>query len=609
MNSDSNNISQNIFEIPISKDSDNLFNSNMKEEDKKEKDELKNLRVETSLSLRKQKINEILLFKRKKQIIDKSNNKNSDDNEVFIDKKEMLNNTPKILLEEFDNYDEKLTLIHQFLNNDFTVLHEIPFNKEYLKQYVIFKLMELSFEDNSNIYESRFEKDLTIVFHDIIKMINECDDKKIIFGTTTCVVNLIYYSNILSQELKKINIWKRLGKISELKQANINDNIFAIMINVYANDLDVGKEFILSNYSRYIKQILINFFETFLKESNKDKIDLDLYIGGIVLITRLIRNENQIKKKNNEFDVVVKMKYTYEYATKMFVTASSWIINNVASPEHNLIFKLISKLMELFSEISTYVIEDNYQMQDFRGESFVSSFCSLVKYLISNKEKRIPIDHILNTLSDLYNFIGIFFSIGYEKTEIYIKNKFLVITEDFSQNINNMNKNLANKILFFISNFLDNDQRVKDIFEESNFLLIIKDYANKNIMDNKICFNIYCIIENGFFIGNNNCKEIIISNFSNFLIQRIKILSELIIKDQKENEKYLKYIIDKCNLILSSISFLRHNSNTNLELLKYLLDYIKISNIEPFLENIQNIAKKERDIEIIDSFLKEIKNK
>ena len=483
----------------------------------------------------------------------------------------------------------------------------MQFNELCLKEYIIYILIKLSYDENSIIYEKRFEKDLTIVFNDIIKMINEYDNKKFIFGATTILVNFFFHSNSLAEEFRRINIWKRLAKISELKNPDINDNILTIMLNLYVTDSNIGKEYILSNYSRYIKQIITNFFETFNNESIKENIELDLYSVGIILIKRLIKNENAIKNKNNDFEIVVKMKYTYEYLAKIFIIASSWIINNVKLPKHDSIFKLISYLMELFSEISTYVNEENYQMQDFRGESFVSSFCSLVKFLILNKEKGVPIEHVLNILSDLYNFIGIFFSIGYEKTEIFREHKILVITEEFINNINDMNKDLANKILFFLSNYSDNEQRAKDIFEESNLIIIIKDYVYKNIIDNKICFNVYCIIENGFKMGGNNCKELIISNFSNFLIQRIKILSEVIIKDKKVNEKYIEYLINKCNLLLLSITFLRHNSKNNLQLLQNLLEYIKISNIEPFLENIQNKIEDESYCDILDSFLKEIK--
>ena len=449
MNSKESDNSQNIFEMTNSKDSNVLVKSNNKEENKKETNEFINLRVETSLSLRKKKLNELLLEKRKKQIIDKSDINNNDDNDVYINIKKILNNIPKLFKKEFEIYDEKLSLIHQFLNNDFTALNGMKFNEFYLKEYIIYILIKLSYDENSIIYERRFEKELAIVFNDIIKMINEYNDKKLIFGTTTVLVNFIFHSNFLAQELEKINIWKRLAKISELKNADINDNILTIMLNLYVTDSNIGKEYILSNYSRYIKQIITNFFETFNNESIKENIELDLYSVGIILIKRLIKNENAIKNKNNDFEIVVKMKYTYEYLAKIFIIASSWIINNVKLPKHDSIFKLISYLMELFSEISTYVNEENYQMQDFRGESFVSSFCSLVKFLILNKEKGVPIEHVLNILSDLYNFIGIFFSIGYEKTEIFREHKILVITEEFINNINDMNKDLANKILFF----------------------------------------------------------------------------------------------------------------------------------------------------------------
>ena len=605
MNSNISNIFGNYFDTTKSNDSPNDINYNNKEEDHKEKNEFKNLRIEATLSLRKKKLNEILFLKRKKEITNNQNmNDYLDDLDVYADINKIENNVPKLLVEEFDIYDEKLSLIHQLLNNDFTILHGMQFDEKYLKQFVIYKLTKLSYEEDNNIYDKCFENELKLIFNDIIKIINESNEKKIIFGITTILINFIFSSEILAQEFKKVNIWKRLAEISELKIPDINDNLVTIMLNLYSNDPNVGKEYILSNYSRYVKQILINFFKTFINESSKENIELSLYFTGISLIKRLIKNEN---KNKTDLDIIVKMKYLYDYLTKVFVIAVSWILNNVKNPSHESIFKLILYLLELFALISTYLDEETYQMQEFRGESFSSSFCSLLKYLILNKEKNVPGEFILEILTELYNFIGIFFSIESDKTEIYSKNKIIIITEEFIQNINLMKKDLANKILFFLSNYADNEQRVKEIFEDSNILPIIKDYSFNNINDNKICYNIYCIVENGFKMGDNNCKELIIRNFSNFIIERIKIISELIIKNGENDLKHINFIIGKCNLLLYFILFLRNNSFTKLQLLKDLLDYVKISNVEQFIENIQIFIKNENEIQIIHSLLEQLK--
>ena len=67
----------------------------------------------------------------------------------------------------------------------------------------------------------------------------------------------------------------------------MNDNLAKIMINIYCNVPGVGKEYLLSNYSRYTKQILANCLKQFDNESKKNKINLELFESVITLIRRL----------------------------------------------------------------------------------------------------------------------------------------------------------------------------------------------------------------------------------------------------------------------------------------------------------------------------------
>ena len=605
MNSNIFNTSENSFVPNNSNSTSSIITYNYKEkDDENDKNELKNLRIENSLSLRKKKLNELILLKRKKEI----NVQNDDEYDIYVDYQKIINNIPKLIVEEFDMYEDKLSLIHQFLNKDFTLLHGMNFDEKDLRQFAIYKLTCLSFSENTIIYEEQFEKDLKIIFYDLIKLINESNDKKLIFGISTIIVNFVYSSGNLAQEFKKVNIWKRLAEITDLKIPDINDNIVTILSNYYSFDKKAGKEYILSNYSRYIKQILTNFFKTFIDESKKENIDLNLYLSGINLIAKLINNENSEVNKKNELDVVVKMKFIYDYISKAFSIASSWILNNVNLPKHEHIFRFISTLMKLLSMIATYIQEETYQMQEFRGEAFVSSFCSLIKFLITNKEKRVSFEYILSVLEDLYNFIGIFFSIKQENTDIYTINKIIIITEEFVKNINIMKESLVNKIIFFLSNYVDNENKSKEIFEESSIFLIIKDYIYSIIIDNRLCYNFYILIENGFKVGGNKSKLIIIENCSKFLIERIKLLYELIVSKGKEDKNKIKFLLEKCELLLYFVRFLRNSPENKLQLLKDLLDYIKISNLEEFVENIQTFVEIKEDQERIERIIKELKN-
>ena len=604
MNEDNNsNAFRKEFEMNKPNNFSNFINFDTKEKDE-ENNELKNLRIETSLSLRKKKLNEIILSKRKNYFNRKS--PEEDEYDIYIDIETVKKNIPSILEEEFDQYEEKLSLIHQILNNDFSPLKGMQFQEESVKIFMLNKLQDLTYSENTNIFEEKYEKDLKLIFYDIIKMLNEIQNKKLFYGLSAIIVNFLHSSAVLVEEFKNANIWKKLAEFSEFKIPELNDNIIIILVNYYSSKKSVGKEYILSNYSRYIKQIITNYFKTFIDESNKKNFDIKLYRMGVSLVKRLIKNENRKINKSNDFDVVVKMKFIYDYLTKLFLISSSMIINNSNSINHLSIFQFISSLLECLSAIATYADEETYQMQEFCGESFATSFCSLIKFLILNKEKGVPPNSILIVLTDLYNFLGLLFSFENGTTEIFTKNKIIVITEEFIKNINSMENDLAKKIIFFLSNYADNENRCKEIFEESSIPQIIKSFTFSNLYDNNICYNCFCLIENGFKMGGKNCKEIIIQNFTDFLIERIKLLFDLIsINEGESNNKYICHSLDKCELLYYFIIFIRDN-NTNLQLIKDFLDYLKKSNIDELIENMQTFSADNRKTEVMRSLLEEL---
>ena len=604
--SQSNTLGQQPFNLISNKINSINYKSNYEEEH----NELKNMRIEFALSLRKKKLNEILFSKRKKLMESQGNINEEDSNELYACLSEIKKNVPILFAEEFDIYEDKISVIHQILNKDYTMLHGMEFNEKYILQFIIYKLTDMSYRDN-DFYVDTSDKDLIMIFYDLIKLINENNEKKIIFSVTVILINFLYSSRIIVMELKKANIWKRLAEFSELKNPEINDNIVTILSNSYSTDKSLGKEYILSNYSRYIKQIITNSFKTFVEDSKNETIDLNLYSSCLSLIKKLIKQENSEVNKNNDFDVIVKMKFIYDYITKIFTIVSSWILNNVKLPKHEQIFKFLSNLLELLNTIGDYANEESYQLQEFAGESFATSFCCLLKFLILDKEKFVFKEYILSVIADMYSFISKFFCVRQESEEIYSKNNIIIITEEFIRNINLINSYLVNKIIFFLSNYVDNESRAKEVFEECDISNIIMQYSNDKLYDNKICYNIFWFIRNGFTMGNNITKGNIIANFRNFLAARIKILYDSAIrKESDEAQKIIKFILEKINLFYEFFRFLRYQSKNNLLLLKNLVDYIKITNIEEYIMNLKILINKkenEDNIDDIEKFLKEIK--
>ena len=557
---------------------------------------LKNSRLDNALSLRKKKLDDYIFEKRKKY-------KNEIyDNDVYINIEMVKIKVPSMLIQEFDIYEDKLSVIHQFLTDDFTLLHGMDFHPDSVKLFMLYKLNKLLFDENPELYNEKNKENFKLVFYDIIKIINESKSPKVLFETTAILVNLFYTSNFLLEEFKNLNdIWKRFQEISELKNSEINDNLLKIMINYYCNVPNVGKEFILSNYSRYTKQILSNFMKGFDNEIKKEKINIQLFESGIILIKRLIREENNESKKENNFDVIVKLKYLYNDLIKIFTTATSWIINKLIAQMTSTIYNILYELLQTFSLIVQYANEETYEMNEFQDTYFVTSLLSLLRIFILNKDKELEMKITLKILLEIYNFLGMLFNLNSNKTEIYTQNKIIIITEELIKKIGLKEGKLMHKIIFFLSNYADSKKRSSEIFENDFLLLTLKEYSNLIINDQNKSNNLYYLLDNAFNYGEINCQEIIINNFTYFLKERIKLLSDFVIKD-----KYVSSFNNKCKLLLSIIIFLEVNIEKYSSVLTNLIFFLQNSNLEECLEKV-HLNSKKYEPDIIENLLLRLK--
>ena len=557
---------------------------------------LKNSRLDNALSLRKKKLDDYIFEKRKKY-------KNEIyDNDVYINIEMVKIKVPSMLIQEFDIYEDKLSVIHQFLTDDFTLLHGMDFHPDSVKLFMLYKLNKLLFDENPELYNEKNKENFKLVFYDIIKIINESKSPKVLFETTAILVNLFYTSNFLLEEFKNLNdIWKRFQEISELKNSEINDNLVKIMINYYCNVPNVGKEFILSNYSRYTKQILSNFMKGFDNEIKKEKINIQLFESGIILIKRLIREENNESKKENNFDVIVKLKYLYNDLIKIFTTATSWIINKLIAQMTSTIYNILYELLQTFSLIVQYANEETYEMNEFQDTYFVTSLLSLLRIFILNKDKELEMKITLKILLEIYNFLGMLFNLNSNKTEIYTQNKIIIITEELIKKIGLKEGKLMHKIIFFLSNYADSKKRSSEIFENDFLLLTLKEYSNLIINDQNKSNNLYYLLDNAFNYGEINCQEIIINNFTYFLKERIKLLSDFVIKD-----KYVSSFNNKCKLLLSIIIFLEINIEKYSSVLTNLIFFLQNSNLEECLEKV-HLNSKKYEPDIIENLLLRLK--
>ena len=201
-----------------------------------------------------------------------------------------------------------------------------------------------------------------------------------------------------------------------------------------------------------------------------------------------------------------------------------------------------------------------------------------------------------------YNFLSVIFSLESKKSEIYFQNKIIILTEELIKKIGLKNKKLFCKILFFLSNYVDKEERCVEIFKNNFLLTNIIENAYNNITDESMSNHLYYLLDNGFLFSDSNCKEIIINNFTSFLIERIKILCEYVIKDQN-----ISRFNKTCQLLSYFIVFLEIEPEKYAEILKYLIIFIQKSNLEVFLMNIQTNAKN-YDLNIITELLSRIKS-
>ena len=578
------------------KNIDNKFINTTSKEIEEDIKELKNSRLEKTLSLRKKKLDDYILEKRKKYM-----NEIYDD-DVFINIDIIKIKVPPMLIEEFDTYEEKLSVIHQFLSDDFTLLHGMDFHPDSVKLYMLYKLNNFIFDENPEFFDDKNRENMKAVFYDIIKIINESKSTKVLFETTAILVNLFYSSDFFVEEFKNLHdIWKRFQEISELKNSEINDNILKIMINYHCNIPNAGKEYILSNYSRYTKQILSNFMKGFDNEIKKEKFNINLFESGIILIKRLINEENKKSKEEKNFDVVFKLKYLYNDLIKIFNTCVSWIINKLIVQMTSSIYDIIYQLLQTFSLIAEYADEETYEMKEFQDEYFVTSLLSLLRIFILNKNKELEMKNTMNILKEIFDFLGKLFTLNSSKTDIYTKNKIIIITEELIKKIGLNNETLIFKIIFFFSNYVDNESRVSEIFENNYLLLLLKEYSNNNINDQKRCNNLFYILDNAFNYGDRNCKEIIINNFTYFLKERIKILSDFVIKN-----KYVEHFNYNCKLLLSFIVYLEIDLEKYSSILTNLVFFLQNSNLDECLAKV-TLNSKNYDHDIVENLLMRLK--
>ena len=91
------------------------------------------------------------------------------------------------------------------------------------------------------------------------------------------------------------------------------------------------------------------------------------------------------------------------------------------------IYDIIYQLLQTFSLIAEYADEETYEMKEFQDTYFVTSLLSLLRIFILNKNKELEMKNTMNILKEIFDFLGKLFTLNSSKTDIYTKNKIIII--------------------------------------------------------------------------------------------------------------------------------------------------------------------------------------
>ena len=203
----------------INNQRNNQFNLNIQKED------INIVRQDFKLSLRKNKLDKILMKKRN------FNNKN---NEIYIDYEYICKYLPEILINEFDNYDDKLEVINNFLKGDFSCLKGLNYSIDNVIYFCLSKLEDISFDLNIEELSSKYKEYIESISYSLIDYIMKTIDLKIIYSATMILINFISDKENLIRNiiLKDERFIKKLSEIYYMENRLINNNIIWLIKNL-----------------------------------------------------------------------------------------------------------------------------------------------------------------------------------------------------------------------------------------------------------------------------------------------------------------------------------------------------------------------------------------
>ena len=546
-----------------------------------------------NLNLRKQHIKNYII---KKRII--KNNFNKDDN-LILELSDLEKNLPNELTKEFDIYEGKLDVINQFLNNNFSLLDNLTFNKNDVIKYSLVKLRNLSIEENFNNLIIENKKIIDSIFNSLLTLLFNSYNAQILYEITFILINFTVEKNY-SIKLERIDVWKKLYEIFYLyNNYYLNSNILWLFRNIIFEDsiaLYIFKEI---EFKKMFNDFL-NFCCNNLTIINYEDLT------QIILLIKECINYNKSR-------FVYEMNFCYNNLIKLFLNISGLInqdyINKTSFNNKINIINFLENTINIFSLILRNSAENYNEIKEnnknnnidylnyFYSESFLINFTILLKQLINKPILYDNDDLCISLYIEIYNFIGISLSteLFINDLKIYRNNGYIPITELIVQNFENNynNDDLLKKIIFSLSNYVFiSEEFCNDIIKSNiieNLYKYINKFENNEILVLKEC---YYLFNNLYYKGNQLFK-----NKENYGVLQIVIEIIVIILTEYLNgfeEKKLINIYFKCiNLLNELIKYIKNLENIDdndeiKSLLNHILIFMENKGIKDTFEKIEN---------------------
>ena len=545
----------------------NQFNINLQKED------INVIKQDIKLSLRKNKLDKLFMKKR---------NLKNNNNEIYIDYEYICKYLPEILINEYDNYDDKLEVICNFLKGDFSSLKGLNYSVNNVIYFCLSKLEDISFDLNIRDLPLKYKEYIESISQSLIEYILKTSDLKILYSATMILINFTsdnenFIRNIL---INNETFIKKLNEIYNLENRLINNNILWLIKNLIntSNIYDTITKII--NY----EDIILEYFEYNGNNINNIELNYDDINANCDIIRKLLK----IDKKN----FPEKLCFLYPSLIKLFQNLSSLIINKTYRHTFFSVIELLDTILNNIGEIVPLTTEKSSYLNLFFSESFTVTICNLTKKIIPYV---INGDLTFLLLKQLIFIPGSLFTCALsEHFELYKKQGFINILEEI-MNISNKPKSLVNKIEFVISNYvIDYIDNSIEVALNSNILILISDYLKNEIEELNFNYesseeSFYCFY-NCFAFGDRNVKKEIINLYKDISIYSIKEFYE----DNTLFINQVEFIIDMVNFLRISI--------TNLNELENLIKKIKEKGLIDIINKVENNYENEKDLLIIEKF-------